>query len=289
MATTKNAVAKATTNEVADNDVFMSGVLAAAQAEQSIRQESGSNLTWISGPLALDSDLCNPDSDTYIKGAKPKGFVIANKQLNLGTSFRAVVIGMFKVFAEMTVPVSGEMAKTVSYWLPEDAMQIPLEGNFKRPLANGNELNPVHWVFLYLPDHPELEGVILSFRSTGNKIYSELEKVVKAQSKICPELMFKITSQGIKNEKYNKTYYYPKFELEDQRNFQLTETGIKNLKDGLEKDELHTVLERYSDLYNAFVTQKTVVAKKADVAGYLPGSGSDAAYTDSDDGEDVSF
>lgn len=288
----KNEVVKATKNELADKDDFMSGVLAAAQAEQNIRAESGSNLLWISGPLSADSEMCNEDSEAYIKGAKKNSYVIANKQLNLGTKFRAIVIGMFKVFAEQTVPNNqSEMSKTVSYWLPEDAMQIPLEGNFDRPLSNGNVLKPVHWVFLYLPDHPELEGVILSFRSTGNKFYTDLEKVVKAQSKICPELMFDVSSQALKNEKYNKTYYYPKFELQEQRNFSLTENGIKSIKDGLDKEELRTVLERYSELYDAFTKQKTVVSKKTNIAGYLMGSSAPAeeAITDDSDGEPIKF
>lgn len=293
MAQTK-AVAKATNKGLALSDALMADVLGAANAEQTIRAASGSNLLWITGPLGGDSEILEPTSDAYIKGAKKNGYVITSKKLNLGTSIDATVIGNFKVFAEMTVPKPGEMAKTVSYWLPEDAMQIPTGDNaFERPLNNGNVLKPVHWVFLYIHDHPELEGVILSFRSTGNKIYTELEKLIKGASKIVPELRFNITSQPIKNETYNKTYYYPKFELQEQRNFALTEDGIKPVSGGLEGEELQTVLERYADLYKSFTVTKSVVSAKANIAGFLPsGNNESSAFDDiedNDSGEPLKF
>lgn len=291
MAQTKT-VAKATTNAVSLNDSLMAGVLHAAAAEQSIRAESGSNLLWITGPLGGDSEVLEESSDAYIKGAKKNGYVIASQKLNLGTNIDATVIGNFKVFAEMTVPQGNDIAKTVSYWLPEDAMQIPTgENAFERPLSNGNVLRPCHWVFLYLHDHPELEGVILSFRSTGNKIYSDLEKLIKGSSKIVPELRFNITAQPIKNEKYNKTYYYPKFDLQEQRNFALTEDGIKPVKGGLDSEELETVLTRYADLYKAMTETKSVVGKKANIAGFLPPADASSAIEveDADDGAPLKF
>lgn len=294
-----NAVAKKATTNVASktNDAFMAQVLQAASAEQSIRNENGSSLSWITGPLGGDSEILEPTSSSHIKGAAKNGYVITNKKLNLGTSFNAIVIGMFKVFAEQTVPKSDkEMSKTVSYWLPEDAMEIPTgDNNFDRPLANGNVLKPVHWVFLYLPDHPELEGVVMSFRSTGNKFYTELEKVVKASSKMCPELLFTVSSQPLKNETYNKTYYYPKFELQEQRNFTFSGEGdavsIKSVKGGLASDELKEVLTRYSDVYNSFVNQKTIVAKKVNLSRYLLNSTTVDAQVidDEDDGEEIKF
>lgn len=265
----------------------------AAQAEATIRAESGSNLLWLKILDPSANELVEGDV-AYIKGAKARDYVIASSKTRLGQTLDATIVGMFKVFAEVKPAASkAEMPKTVGYWHPADAMQVPLEGNFDRPLANGNVLQPVHWVFLYLHDNPELEGVVLSFRSTGNKYYNELEKLVKANSKIAPELRITIGTQAVKNETYNKTYYYPKFDLQPQRNCAYSpETGLQSVKGGLSKDELMDVMQRYTEMYKAF-TEYTMVAKRQNIAGLIPGAQSrtvaEIAEDDSSDGEAVRF
>jgi len=261
----------------------------AAQAEAVIRSESGSNLQWIK-ILDPSANELIPEDAAYIKGAKARDFVIASSKTRLGQSMDATIVGMFKVFAEIEKPANAnEMPKTVGYWHPSDAMQVPLEGNFDRPLANGHVLQPVHWVFLYLHDNPDIEGVVLSFRSTGNKYYNELEKLVKANSHIVPELRFTIGTQAVKNEKYNKTYYYPKFEIQAQRNCEYTpEGGLKSVKGGLDKETLAEVLRRYGEVYQAF-TGYTLVTKRTNIAGMLPGAKAQAAIVDEDEGGEVRF
>lgn len=261
----------------------------AAQAEAVIRSESGSNLQWIK-ILDPSANELIPEDAAYIKGAKARDFVIASSKTRLGPTMDATIVGMFKVFAEIEKPANAnEMPKTVGYWHPSDAMQVPLEGNFDRPLANGHVLQPVHWVFLYLHDNPDIEGVVLSFRSTGNKYYNELEKLVKANSHIVPELRFTIGTQAVKNEKYNKTYYYPKFEIQDQRNCEYTpEGGLKSVKGGLDKETLAEVLRRYGEVYQAF-TGYTLVTKRNNIAGMLPGAKAQTAIVDEDEGGEVRF
>lgn len=263
----------------------------AAQAEAVIRAESGSNLQWIKILDPSANELVEGDA-AYIKGAKARDFVIASSKTRLGQNIDATIVGMFKVFAEVKPAASkAEMPKTVGYWHPSDAMQVPLEGNFDRPLANGNVLQPVHWVFLYLHDNPDIEGVVLSFRSTGNKYYNELEKLVKANSHIAPELRLTIGTQAVKNETYNKTYYYPKFELQEQRNCAYSpEEGLKSVKGGLDKETLAEVLRRYGEVYKAF-TEYTLVTKRTNIAGMLPGAKAQTAaeIVDEDEGEEVRF
>lgn len=291
MATTKKAPAKVQAGVPADSDGLNGLIAQAAQAEAVLRAESGSNLQWIK-ILDPSSNELIPEDAAYIKGAKARDLVISSSKTRLGPNVDATIVGMFKVFAEVEKPaVQGDMPKTVGYWHPTDAMQIPLEGNFDRPLANGHVLQPVHWVFLYLHDHPEIEGVVISFRSTGNKYFNELEKVVKANSHIVPELRFNVTTQAVKNEKYNRTYYYPKFELQDQRNCAYSaEEGLRSVKDGLDKDTLKEVLQRYGDLYKAF-TEYTLVARRQNISQSIPGlpSKTAAEIKDDDDGEEVRF
>ena len=291
MATTKKAPAKVQAGVPADSDGLNGLIAQAAQAEAVLRAESGSNLQWIK-ILDPSSNELIPEDAAYIKGAKARDLVISSSKTRLGPNVDATIVGMFKVFAEVEKPaVQGDMPKTVGYWHPTDAMQIPLEGNFDRPLANGHVLQPVHWVFLYLHDHPEIEGVVISFRSTGNKYFNELEKVVKANSHIVPELRFNVTTQAVKNEKYNRTYYYPKFELQDQRNCAYSaEEGLRSVKDGLDKDTLKEVLQRYGDLYKAF-TEYTLVARRQNISQSIPGlpSKTAAEIKDDADGEEVRF
>ena len=265
----------------------------AAQAEAVIRSESGSNLQWLKILDPSANELVEGDT-AFIKGAKARDYVIASSKTRLGQKLDATIIGMFKVFAEVKPAANkSEMPKTVAYWHPTDAMQVPLEGSFDRPLNNGNVLQPVPWVFLYLHDHPEIEGVVLSFRSTGNKFYNELEKLVKANSRIVPELRFDISTQAVKNETYNKTYYYPKFEIQEQRNCAYTpEEGLKAVKGGLDKETLAEVLQRYGEVYKAF-SEYTLVAKRQNISALLPGANarSVAEITEDDDdsGEAVRF
>ena len=291
MATTKKAPAKVQAGVPADSDGLNGLIAQAAQAEAVLRAESGSNLQWIK-ILDPSSNELVPEDAAYIKGAKARDLVISSSKTRLGPNVDATIIGMFKVFAEVEKPaVQGDMPKTVGYWHPTDAMQVPLEGNFDRPLANGHVLQPVHWVFLYLHDHPEIEGVVLSFRSTGNKYFNELEKLVKANSHIVPELRFNVTTQAVKNEKYNRTYYYPKFELQDQRNCAYSaEEGLRSVKDGLDKETLKEVLQRYGELYKAF-TEYTLVSRRQNISQMLPGVPSKAAaeIKDDDSGEEVRF
>ena len=291
MATTKKAPAKVQAGVPADSDGLNGLIAQAAQAEAVLRAESGSNLQWIK-ILDPSSNELVPEDAAYIKGAKARDLVISSSKTRLGPNVDATIIGMFKVFAEVEKPaVQGDMPKTVGYWHPSDAMQIPLEGNFDRPLANGHVLQPVHWVFLYLHDHPEIEGVVLSFRSTGNKYFNELEKLVKANSHIVPELRFNVTTQAVKNEKYNRTYYYPKFELQDQRNCAYSaEEGLRSVKDGLDKDTLKEVLQRYGELYKAF-SEFTLVSRRQNISQSIPGlpSKTAAEIKDDDDGEEVRF
>jgi hypothetical protein len=292
---TKSAPAKTGnkgTAAAAKNDGLLAAVQAAAALEAGVRAQSGSNFTWLTLVDATSNILVEGEQN-YIKGAKARDYVITNRKLRLGQTLDATVIGMFKVYAEVEpAATKGDMAKTVGYWHPADAEQVPLEGSFDRPLSNGHVLQPVHWVFLYLHDNPDIEGAVLSFRSTGNKIYSQLEKLVKGNSTIVPELRFSIGSQGIKAEKYNRTYYYPKFDLQEQRNFAYDlEDGVRSVKGGLDKDTLNEVLTRYAELYKAF-NEYILVSKRSNIAGLLPGAPAKSAVEiaeDDDDGSEVRF
>jgi hypothetical protein len=219
--------------------------------EDQERARTGSQLSWIT-LVQGNSRILQPDEAEYIKGVKMHDYVIPSRKLRIGPSIDATIVGMFKLYAEVTRKESeGDMAQTVSFWHPDDAEQIPTEGNFDRPLSNGNVLQPVHWVFLYLHDYPDIEDGLISFRSVGNSFYTALAKSVKTESAICPMLRWEITKQAVKNEKYRTTNYYPKFELSG-RNFEYVDGKVTKTKGGLSDAVLSEVLNRYNKLYEDY-------------------------------------
>ena len=192
------------------------------------------------------SGVLDKNNPAYMPGVKPFEYVIPSTKLRLGKIVDATILGLFKVYAEVTPKQKeSDMAKTVKFWHPDDAVQFPIEGYFDRPLPNGNILQPVHWVCLYLHDNPDVTDGRISFRSVGNTFYKKLSDLVKAESNACTELRFNITYQELYNETYKKTDYYPAFEISGH-NYQLTSEGkvVKTKDSKVDKATLREILER---------------------------------------------
>jgi len=263
------------------------------EAEQ--RAETGGQNSFITLVTKM-SGVLDENSPTYMKGVKLRDYVITSKKVVVSDKRQcidATIIGMFKLYAETKKKESeNEIAPTVSFWMPEDAQQFPiLPGSyFDRGLPNGNILQPVHWVFLYLHDHPEIEDALISFRSKGNSIYVQLAKEVIAASSVCTELRFEISSQGLRNEKYKKTDYYPLFTIVGH-NYTLTDGGVTKAKDSnVDKATLAEILTRSKKVYEDYKNMK-LVAKK-NTQALLGGSGRpaiSAGYEDDDEDEGVAF
>jgi len=237
--------------------------------EDEERAKSGSQNSFIS-LVTNRSGVIDENNPAYMKGVKLHDFVIASKKLKVSDKKQCVdatIIGMFKVYAEKkAAEKEDEMAKTVSFWNPDQAAQYPLvEGNnFERQLPSGNVLVPAHWVFLYLHDFPEIEDGLISFQGKGNSIYAQLEKLVKAESSVCTELRFSISHQGIYSERRKQTYYYPKFEIVGH-NYKLTEDGkVTKTKDGtVDKEALKEILTRSKEAYEAYKNMRMVAKHSA--------------------------
>ena len=123
---------------------------------------------------------------------------------------------------------------------------------------------PVHWVFLFLHDHPEIEGAMLAFRSTGNKVYDQLRKLLKAETKLCTELRFTIGKQGIRNETYKKTNFYPEFTIA-KRNFDYHDGKVVPVKGGLDVGTLKLVLQRSKEIQEDYAGCR-LVSKRSNQA-----------------------
>jgi hypothetical protein len=264
----KDAPAKAgrkpSTGTAGSIDELSSLALAGKELEDEQRAQTGSQNSFIT-LVKANGQVLDKNNPAFMKGVKPLDYVITSKKLKLGAKLDATILGMFKVYAEVKKgDTDKEMPKTVAFWMPEQAMQFEIAPGsiFDRELPNGNVLQPVHWVFLYLHDFPEVDDGIISFRSKGNSIYATLQKLIKAKSTVCTELRFEVSNQDIYNEKYRKTDYYPKFEITG-RNYTLTEDGkvVLDKQSGLDRETLKEILSRAKDIQSNYKEMK-MVAKR---------------------------
>jgi hypothetical protein len=249
----------------------------AKELEDEERAKSGSNSLFIT-LVQGNSNILVEGDPRHVKGVKLHDYVIAQKKLLLGPSLDATVLGHFKLYAEKKKKErENEMAPTVQFWMPEQAEDVPIGPGeiFARPLTNGNVLLPVHWVFLYLHGHPELEGVVLPFQSTGNRIYEQLKKQIKAETKICTELRFKIGKQGIHNDDYKTTYYFPAFTAVG-KNFTMDDDGRLSLE-SVDAATAKEILKRSKELQEDYAAGRIVTLKSESSVRTLVGSPSPVA------------
>lgn len=231
--------------------------------EDEERAKSGGNNLFVTLVQGNSGILIEGDP-RHVPGVKLHDYVISQKKLLLGATLDATVLGCFKLYAEKKRKErENEMAPTVRFWMPEQAEDVPVgQGEiFARPLTNGNLLLPVHWVFLYLHDRPELEGVVLPFQSTGNRVYEQLRKLLKSDTKICTEVRFKIGKQGIHNEDFKTTNFFPTFEIAG-RNFTMDDEGKLSLGDsGLSAAEVKEIITRSKALQEDYAANRIVTLK----------------------------
>jgi hypothetical protein len=248
-------------------DELSSLALAGKELEDEQRAQTGSQNSFIT--LVKDnSQVRDKNNPAFMKGVKPLDYVIASKKLKLGAKLDVTILGMFKVYAEVKKGATDkELPKTVAFWMPEQAMQFEIAPGsiFDRELPNGNVLQPVHWVFVYLHDFPEVDDGIIAFRSKGNSMYAALQKTVKAASAVCTELRFEVSNQDIYNEKCRKTDYYPKFEITG-RNYTLTGDGkvVFDKQSGLDRETLKEILSRSRDIQADYKEMKMVAKRNVE-------------------------
>jgi hypothetical protein len=262
----------------ASDDELSSLARKGRELEDEQRAQTGSQNSFIT-LVKANGQVLDKNNPAYMQGVKALDYVIASKKFRLGAKLDATILGMFKVYAEVKpspVNVKGqkeEMDKTVAFWMPEQAMQFEITPGsiFDRELPNGNVLQPVHWVFVYLHDFPEIDDGIIAFRSKGNSIYAALQKLVKAESAVCTELRFEISNQDIYNDRYKKTDYYPKFEITG-RNYTLTEDGkvVLDKKSALDRGTLKDILSRAKEIQESYKEMKMVAKRDVDAVTYQP-------------------
>ena len=270
-----NAPAKAKPKAVAAENEFddLSNLaLEGKAAEDEERARTGGSLTWITC-VQPGTDVTTKGSATYQKGVEAGDFYIADKQLRIGEKLRGTVLAMFKVYGEIKKKdKDSDMAKTIGFWHPDDAEQIPLEGNFERPLANGNVLVPMHWVFLEIEGHEDIVDAMLPFRSIGNSYFTTFNKLVKKSSEICAQLQVEFEPEPVPMPEFKKTYFYPVGKIVG-KNFDFdSETGkVTPIKGGPNAVTIRRILEKYAAIQKAYKEFKVVSRHSEDKLKSLVG------------------
>ncbi len=237
----------------------------------------------------------------YIEDAEHGSWVLPNQKILLGHKVELTVLGMFKVYedtveGEKKDPKSKQepMRKVVGYWLPEDAENIPVEGIFDRPYVDrdGVEhiLRPVHWVRVFLHEYPEIDDALITFRSKGNSVYKQLQKLIANNASNSTELRLIMSHQEIPAKGYDIDYIYPYFEIAGN-NYVIENNKIKLIKGGFDKDTLAQVIKTAHEDQKSYIECK-MVSKKQNIASIVAGATNmiedrSAAYIEDDEDEDT--
>jgi hypothetical protein len=272
----------------------LAALLGAGKAhEDEARTEAGRDKSYVQivgdplSPFVTDNDPLR------IEGAEFGSFVIPNKKVNLGKTPELVVVGLFKVYEERIPAPEGseETAKLVGIWMPEDAEQLPVEGQLQRPFVSPSDnkvhlLLPSHWMCLWHRKHPDTTDMVITYKSVGNAVYQELVKKIK-QSGVgfVPQLRLKFKTQTREAVKWKKKYMYPDFDIicdaqgKPKLNFEIKQIkGVDTpvpVEGGLKADELEKVLTLYGQLAAEYTGYK-MVARKRNIAALI-GSGEGGA------------
>jgi hypothetical protein len=188
----------------------------------------------------------------------------------LGKSTDVTVLGIFKLYSICgpdTVDKNNNRTpgKLKRYVMPEDAVQIrdksqamgyPCD-NFNTELPNGDVMRPIHWIYLYLHDAPDIDNAILSLRSGNNKVATAVSKTIQ-QSGASHSAELRFTLSAVEESNDKSEWFSPCFELQEQRNFKIEDGDVRTVKGGFSKTEIEETLRRSNEQRKAYTTSALV-------------------------------
>lgn len=249
----KNEIAKGSdADEMSDEDIAALAQ-SAAEREQNSRAVSGSNATFIS--IAQDGATALKKKDkNFIEGLNAKDFYVQSKKLVLGDELKVVPLAIVEVYNEMT---DEKKPRFLGVWLKEDAEKYDLAVGdyYKRELPNGNMLHPCTWFLVYVPEHPELERCVITFKSTARKVATAWRKDIDARGGNPAQLEYILTAEDTSNA--NGEWYQVGFEF--SREIFSIEDGKYSAKVKYARDAI-----LLQDAYTKAYAAGTIVKKRSD-------------------------
>jgi hypothetical protein len=211
------------------------------------------------------SNFLKKQNADYWEGVQEGDFVIKEKKLCLGSSLRVTVLAVLKLYAEMEPKDPKDPRKMRAQRNrvhPDLAAQFPVgESNFTRDLPNGNTLEPMHYVYLLLNDHPDVGVVILATQSTANKAITPLMRQLKSESLLSAELQFYLTSVP------NDDWLIPDFQMASLRNFAVKDAALQQVNGGFDTDTILQVLKKAKEIHKQFADGEIAIKEARKLLG----------------------
>lgn len=252
------------------------------EADRRSRAAGGLNVTFISLAKTGTQALLEENAELYVEGLQLKEFFVQSTKTRLGKKLRVIPLYFLSVYNEMT-SLDTKTSKFVGVWRKQDAEKFDLApGNyFDRELPNGNYLRPATWMMLYLPDHPEIENPVITFKSTGQRIVKNIQKAIKANGDISCSVELELVAEMQKND-HGQSWYDIGWEITD-RTFEVMKDGSVKLYAPYAEKCLVTAKElAEADKASLIVAQRSAGASKQDSSG-ASSDDDDDDYDDDDD------
>ena len=155
--------------------------------------KDGLNVSFISLAKEKTKALDEDNKELYIEGLKLKDLFIQKTKRVLGKSIKVVPLAFFNLFAQYSD--ASKSAKYISTWTFEEGDRFPLVSGsyYDRLLPNGKGiLKPITWVVVYLPDFPDIDKPVITFKSTGNKVAANWLKSIRNERKLTTQCLFEV-------------------------------------------------------------------------------------------------
>ena len=156
--------------------------------------KDGLNVSFISLAKEKTKALDEDNKELFIEGLKLKDLFIQKTKRVLGKSIQRLS-RLLSSICLLSIRMPGKNAKYLSTWTFEEGDKFPLVSGsyYDRLLPNGKGiLKPVTWVIVYLPDFPDIEKPVLTFKSTGNKIAANWLKSIRNESRLTTQCLFEV-------------------------------------------------------------------------------------------------
>lgn len=145
--------------------------------------------------------LKKTQTDLYIQGLAIGDFFLQKEKKILGDKLKVVPLAFITLYQEKE---SRDMnAKFFGVWNKMQAESFPLvDGSyFDRQLPNGHILQPVNWVCVEVLGHPEIENAVITYKSTGSRLWRKWKDDAKPRSQTSATLIYEISELEVSNDK----------------------------------------------------------------------------------------
>lgn len=194
--------------ELAYSEEELAGLLAQSQKLQEKENEGeGIKADYILLAKPSSKVLKKTDKELYMAGLgigdfyyDPKG-----KKINLGSELKVVPLAFITIYNERES--ADKDSKFFGVWNKEQAVTFPVaDGSyFNRQLPNGHILVPVNWVCVTVIGHHEIENAVITFKSTGSRIWKKWKEDAKSRSGSSATLVYEIFEEAYSNDRFDWT------------------------------------------------------------------------------------